>query len=875
MAHESPRRRVVAVEVLVCAVLLVAIAFFAMWKMDYLTPGHLHQLRMTDNSRSAYVAKNLVEGKGYTTSELPAFMVDFYDHQHKLDRTDWPNADRFPFTTCAIAALYFVTGSTSWQVGIVGYNFLCFILLYALLYWLARTVWNDRWAALGTLGLALLHPLAYVYPLFMKDADMLALTTGVMAAAYRYYTRPDDRMSWKLAVVWGTLLGWLFLDRPNVGGALALYVAGIAVRRLWRLRREQGGIAALREVLRGEGLVLIVVGLWAIPFAIYSISEWGSPFFTANAMYQMPLGTRFAMETDTWYKYSEPGKAITLATLAHGAPVQLLTKFTSSWVRTLKVVVRSFAGDLALALGLLAWFSRKSPGGSDTPEARSERAVYLVARMVGFAVLCNFLVLPLYGYQNYPYRSYLAFFTPLVWLLGGRAIVLLVQLARPSASRAFAWLREHRGAVVLVAIVASLAWNLTARSDDESEVFTRLCRFVGSHWLSSSILLGLLLWGRWLKRLPRFPVAAVSVLVFSMVRFTPYRTMKRYNLGWFPADESVWDVLRQRDGLVMSFALQGEVNWVSGRRNIPAPENVMHVYSLLFDHRLEVQDLYIESAAAMIGPEDGPFYTAAPGFESYARMERFQAPLPGYEIVFHSATQLAYRKFGVKRPLPKASTVYRLVDPSAVQAMRHSPTVLELGRVEQAVYTTYGWGSYFTVDGRPAVAATDAARRRYTGDPEGLKPGEDTATSFFLDERRPDSIDLDVYGIAATKLELFWNLDLYAYDRPEDRRAHAIGTYTLTHPGWQTIHVVIPRGLTRAGLNKLGFRSSSLTAVTMCPSSYTDAACAALKEHPTDTATPLVVHADGLGAPEAMHASLLVGTLSFHYAAEPATHVAP
>ena len=46
----------------------------------------------------------------------------------------------------------------------------------------------------------------------------------------------------------------------------------------------------------------------------------------------------------------------------------------------------------------------------------------------------------------------------------------------------------------------------------------------------------------------------------------------------------------ERTGIVSSFALQGEVAWLSGRRNVPAPEYVMHLYSYLFDHGIEAQE---------------------------------------------------------------------------------------------------------------------------------------------------------------------------------------------------------------------------------------------------------------------------------------------
>jgi len=65
MSEPFTRRRRI-LELAVCAVLVAAIGVFGLWKMDYLGSSTAVHVRMTDNSRSAYVAKNIVEGNGYT-----------------------------------------------------------------------------------------------------------------------------------------------------------------------------------------------------------------------------------------------------------------------------------------------------------------------------------------------------------------------------------------------------------------------------------------------------------------------------------------------------------------------------------------------------------------------------------------------------------------------------------------------------------------------------------------------------------------------------------------------------------------------------------------------------------------------------------------
>jgi hypothetical protein len=862
----SPRFRGV-VELAVVAAVVLGLALYALWRMDYLSADTAHHVRMTDSTRTAYVAKNIAEGRGYTTNELPAFLLEFYDHAGKLDDARWVNADRFPFTAYAVAALYTVTGSRSPAVGILGYNLICFVGFFVLLYWLVRTVWNDRWAAVFAVTLALLHPLTYVY-LYLKDADMLLLTTGVLACFWRYFERPASELSWKRALGLGTLLGWLYLARPNIGSAFILYLGLVMLRRLWIERRERGLVRAIGAVARREGVVVAALLLWCLPFVIHSLSEWGQPFFSANAIYQRPLGTRFSMGTDTWWKYSDPSFGITLQTLIDGAPGELRAKFTTSWLATLKTTIGTWGMEFVLAAGMLAYQARRAaatdPAITDDDRAHAAR-VRRLAAMVGFVVLVNFLVLPLYGSHHYGYRHYLSFFLPLIWLCAGGAIARIVQLLGPTWAAAKVRFGERAGLVVAVVVVLIVVWNVGRPAQDANQLFVATARAMSRHWLVTPILLALVIWHRTILRVPVFPRTVIALTILVIARYVPNLETKRLNLNWFPADTRVWDVLREREGLVMSFAMQGEVNWVSDRRNIPAPESILHTYSFLFDHRLEVEDVYVESADVMLDPWDGVFYYAAPGFESYARMQRYHGRLPGYQEVFHAASMKGYPEYRIK-PRFKASTVWRLVDRDAVQAMGRSPDRIELGDVADVVYTTHGWGEYVAIDGKAVVAATDVTNRRYRRFRD--KPFEDTSVSFFLDDRQPTSVEIDIYATHPTTLEFYWNLDLYAYDRPVDRGAHAVGTYPVTSLGWQTVRLTIPPGVSRRGLNKLGFRAATFQPLVVCPAVYNETACAAAyvpEPPPAPTVAVRVVRGEGPSAPVPMRASMFAAELRFNY----------
>jgi hypothetical protein len=856
----GPKRRFsTAIELVVCITLVAVVGLNALRRMDYFGSDTAQHIRMTDESRTAMVAKNIAEGRGYTANDLPAALVDFYDKQGKLHDENWPNADRFPFAAYATALLYTITRSTSWEVGILLYNLICFVAFLALLYYLARTVFDDRYAGMLAVTLALLHPYTFMF-LYWKDGDMLLLTTAAMALLYRYFQLPAGTMSSKLAIGLGTVLAFLFLSRPNLGAPFILFFGIVALRRWLGARKHLGTKASLKQYLPRECLVLIAALVWCIPFVIQSMAEWGQPLFSANNLYQLPLGTRYGMGTDTWWKYTEPGHMVTLGSLMSDDAGELLSKFTSSWVATLKNVVSTHLIELVLATAVFARLT--STDGS--AEATRVRALKLVAVAIAVGFVMNLAILPLYGYQDYSYRHYLSFGLPLLWLAGGRALALLFRYLKPALERVRDHVKAHAAMYLLVVAIGVIAWNLGASGIDANRLFLRTSKLLGDHWLAVIAVLAAVLLRRKLFKPPWYPRAVIAAFVMVYSCYQPSLPMKRTNFVFAASTDKVWDELRNRRGLVSSFALQGEVAWNTGRKNIPAPEWPMHVYSFLYDHDLEVEDVYIESAGSLISLVDGPFAQAAPGFEGYMRLQQYQK-LPGYELAFHDGSSRAYPKFRIK-PHPKASTVFKLVDRAAVRALAKSPNRIEVGDPANVIYTPHGWERYYVIDGKPVVAGTDFTRKRYAGGAEG--PWEDSSVTFFLDQRHPTSLDLDVYVAHATSFTFYWNLDLYAYDRPGDRKAHQIGTLATTSPGWQHVHLDVPAKLARTGLNKLGFRVGGFQPVAVCPDKLADAPClqiAPLEDVPPEERTPPVpIHAH-VSAVDLIRASLFMGAIELHY----------
>ncbi len=853
----STSRRWIALELAICAVLVTFVSLNALRRMDYFRGETEHHIRMTDASRSAYVGRNIAEGHGYKTNDLPSSLIDFYHRRGKLFDEEWVNADRFPFTAYATAALYTVTGSRSYTVGILVYNVLCFAAFLVLMYRLAWSLWGERWSALLAVFIALVHPYTYIY-LYLKDADMLLLTVGVLTLLHGYFRAPPMTMSWRVAVGLGTLLAWMFLARPNLGAPFVLFFMILAGIRFVRRGRQAGWSQTLRDHARREILALVVAGLWLVPFVIHSMSEWGSPLFSANNMYQLPLGTRYGMGTDTWWKYTEPGHDITLGTILDGDRARLISKFTTSWVATIRSTVGAYGIELLLAFGALAWLGRRH----DDPARRPFR---LLAAVVGFAVALNLLLLPLYGYQHYAYRHYIGFIFPLMWIGAGHMVVVLAREVRPYAKRVLDHARSHLGIWIAVIALGLLLWNLgTKTASDQNRMLAATGRFVTTHWVAAVLAIVVIALHRYVFRPPWYPRVAFGALLLVQMCYRPDAGIKRNNLIWFPANQAVWKDMRTRRGVVSSFALQGEVAWNTGRKNIPVPEWPMHVYSFAYDHQLEVEDLYIESAAALLSTRDGPFSWMAPGFEGYQRLQEYRGHVPGYELSFHDEEIVGYAKYRAK-PRLKASTVYKLVDRAAVAAMAHSPSAIRLGDPSHVIYTAHGFGRYLEIDGKQVVTAGDSTRRRYGPDID--RPHEDSGVTFFLDDRVPTMVELDIYTPRASTYTFYWNLDLYAYDHARDRAAHRVSVFDAKEAGWHKIQIQVPPGVTRKGLNKLGWRARELHPVLFCPPAMETTVCerdAPLDPAEYDGKSPLVMR-PASAEPWRDSVSLFAHALTFHY----------
>lgn len=840
-------------DVLVCVLLVTIVACVALQRLALLSPSSEQDVLVVDTARTAYVAKQLVEGEGYTTDDLPASLVGFYDREGRLHEERWLNADRFPFGAYATAALYVVTGRRDAWTGVILYNLVTFVALFAALYVFARRVTGSRAGGAIAVVLGLLHGWTYVF-LYMKDADMLLLAVLAMSGFHRWLARPLEERRPAPMIWFGTVLAWSFLARPNVGAPFLVALLVLSLAGLYRAIRRLGAARALAAWARADLIAGGVAALWLVPFLVHTLAAWGSPFFSANGLYQPILGTRYGMGTDTWWRYLPPGFDHSVGHLWREARAEVIAKFTTSWMATFRTFVSAHFVDLALAFAAARLPARVPAPGETAP---SDRALRTTVWIVFAVFLFNFALLPLYSYKTYSWRHYLGFVLPLLWLGGAIALLHLARWAAPVGRTIRERVGRHPQWLAAALVVLLVLSFLRSPGSDGTYLAMGLTKFWSRRWvIAGLVLLAILAWPR-LRRWSGTTWALVLVTLAVIVLYRPHKAHKNFTHIHVPASNRVWTELRARDGLVVSFALQTQVSWNTGRKNIPAPEWVMNVYELERAHRLVVEDLYLESPEAMLRPYDGLFGRAAPGFEGYGRLARYRDHLPGYRLAFHEETKVGRSQFRIA-PRAKSSTVYTRTDAAAIAALFRTPLAIALGDPSAVVHTAHGFGGYHRKDGVPVVAATDGTRTRYT--PQTDKPWEDTSVTFFVDERVPARATLRFWSPAANTFTFYWNLDLVEYTPARARAAHQLAEVEVG-PGWQTVTLDVPPGLVRRGLNKLGFRAAAFTPAALCPTGTPEAICAATGYRAPQPAPAALVYTDTTEPAAVVNLSMLIERL--------------
>lgn len=229
-----------------------------------------------DYADNAVVARNLVQGRGFTVDYVAQFYRDWPALRHPAET--WP-----PLQPIMIAAAFFLFGVS---VGVAKLpNLLIMLGLIWLVYRVGRWLWSPRVGVLAALLVAL-HP-AFVdgvaYPL--NDVVFALLALGCLALiALLAPPAPGDEEGDAAATGWRRLGGWALLG--VLGGLLLLakpsgllLLAGGGAWLLWRGWRA----GRLRPVLiAGLGAAALALAVYS-PWLVRNQLTFGQPFYSTES----------------------------------------------------------------------------------------------------------------------------------------------------------------------------------------------------------------------------------------------------------------------------------------------------------------------------------------------------------------------------------------------------------------------------------------------------------------------------------------------------------------------------------------------------------------------------------------------------------------
>jgi hypothetical protein len=393
-----------------------------------------------DYADNAVVARNLVQGRGFSVDYVAQFYRDWPTLRHPAET--WP-----PLQPLMIAAAFFAFGVS---VGVAKLpNLIVMIGMLWLVYRIGRWLWSPRVGMLAALLVAL-HPAMFegvVYPL--NDTVFTLLALGVIAL-FVYVAGGDEEdeagrgrriaglrkgAGWALL---GLLGGLLLLAKPS--GAILL--AGGGAWALWRGWRD----GRLRPVLAGGAVAALLALAVYSPWLVRNQATFGQPFYTTESY------DAFLLEYRDWETIYEvyageqplPHRSLLVGYGLDAVRDKIRAQFREGWSDlTRGRIFPSLLIPLCVVAGLVA----------------SERRRRSALAVLGVSVGVYFLFIAVYWHYE---RRYALFLVPWAALFGAAGLWWLHDRVAEARGRALA------GIAALVVIAAMLVPQVQTIRDDWS-----------------------------------------------------------------------------------------------------------------------------------------------------------------------------------------------------------------------------------------------------------------------------------------------------------------------------------------------------------------------------------------------------------------------
>ncbi|NPV45570.1 MAG: hypothetical protein HPY69_01325 [Armatimonadetes bacterium] len=309
--------------------ILVMVVFVAKFE-------HLTDVNAADY---AQIARNLAEGKGFTTSALTPLRLAI-----KPGVENAPELGRGPVYIACLAGAMKLFGATDKTV-ILGSIFF-YLLTLVVVYLVGRFFFSDPVGIFGVVICLISVPLLEQMVSGL-EITLLAFLITSLCGLLLWWGRSEKQTAWHWPVVIGLLLGLLYLTRYET---LALLPAVIVYLVLLAPRPSRWKLA---------GLSVLVFVIVVAPWIIRSSLIVGKPFISLMS-YEMIMGTDFSPRQVLYREFSTVPPSPLLEAMRNGP--DMLKKFIqgmNTFYAALPNVVNLYVMPFFLAGLMLAWARKR------------------------------------------------------------------------------------------------------------------------------------------------------------------------------------------------------------------------------------------------------------------------------------------------------------------------------------------------------------------------------------------------------------------------------------------------------------------------------------------------------------------------------------
>lgn len=251
----------------------------------------------------AQVARNIINGRGYSTSEMPLYAVDLYQKKGLSLEAPWVNTHKFILPVYLKLLFIKIFGNSIASVTLLYSYFFHFLTIF-LIYFFALKLWPKNYIfAFLSAFIFLINPiLGFGTPYIMISGLNLGVDAFFfLLFLYVMYSWREQRKNWSL-FLGGIISGIAFLDRYNSGLYVVITFLAFVYLFVWR---RQPGITFRESIkLLGKKYLLYLSGfaVVTVPLIIWNLKVTGYTFLSVNGLFQLLFDTKYNSFIDPWYK---------------------------------------------------------------------------------------------------------------------------------------------------------------------------------------------------------------------------------------------------------------------------------------------------------------------------------------------------------------------------------------------------------------------------------------------------------------------------------------------------------------------------------------------------------------------------------------------